>query len=108
MEINIEKMVQDAAEKVMHDLMDNGVFIGRWIPVSERLPDIPDGEDWVRCLCYGEMEITPDHVDDPNTVTRIEIVAYFKRWGWDGWFHPIAWMPLPEPYKEESEEVCEP
>lgn len=76
----------------------------KWIPCSERLPDIPDGEDWVRCLCYGEKEITPDHVDDPNTITSIEIVAYFRRYGWDGWFHPIAWMPLPEPYMAESEE----
>jgi len=77
----------------------------RWIPISERLPDIPDGEDWVRCLCYGEKEITTDHVDDPNTITCIEIVAYFRRYGWDGWFHPIAWMPLPEPYRAESEGV---
>ena len=78
----------------------------RWIPVSERLPDIPDGEDWVRCLCYGEKEITPDHVDDSNTITSIEIVTYFRRYGWDGWFHPIKWMPLPEqPYKAESEGV---
>jgi len=75
----------------------------KWIPVSERLPDIPDGEDWVRCLCYGEKEITPDHVDDSNTITRIEIVTYFRHYGWDGWFHPMAWMPLPEPYKAESE-----
>lgn len=78
-----------------------------WILCSERLPDIPDGEDWVRCLCYGEKEITPDHVNDSSTITCIEIVTYFRRYGWDGCFHPIAWMPLPEVYKAESEEEDE-
>lgn len=76
----------------------------RWIPCSERLPDIPDDKDWVRCLCYGEKEITPDHVDDPNTLTCIEIVTYFRRYGWDGWFHPIKWMLLPESCEAESED----
>ena len=77
----------------------------RWTPVTDRLPEIPDGEDWVRCLCYGEKEITPDHVDDSNTITRIEIVTYFRHYGWEGWFHPIAWMPLPESYTgQESED----
>lgn len=37
-EINIEKMAQNVAEKAIKELRDNGVFVGRWIPVSERLP----------------------------------------------------------------------
>lgn len=95
---NFNAMLSEAIFKKA--LSDSNKYCMEWVPCSERLPDIPDGEDWVRCLCYGEKEITPDHVDDPNTITRIEIVAYFRRYGWDGWFHPIAWMPLPGPYKE--------
>ena len=37
-EINIEKMANNVAEKAIQELRDNGIFIGRWISVSERLP----------------------------------------------------------------------
>lgn len=72
----------------------------KWIPVSERLPDI--GEYYVSevCLCYcsngaycfGELEAN-----------------IFGQVGWDcerddDYHEPVgevvAWMPLPEPYKE--------
>ena len=62
----------------------------RWIPVTERLPEV---EGATRCLVtvdiYGMDDYTairsyfPDTKDFNDTVT--------------------AWMPLPEPYKEVSE-----
>ena len=75
----------------------------RWIPVTERLPEKPYG-----CLVTVEDE-------EPMTGQWFEtILPYFV--GWDGkqWndaegeqcpFEVIAWMPLPEPYKAESEEL---
>jgi len=66
----------------------------RWIPVSERLPE--DGEE---VLCFLESE---------------EMAVLFRRnnWGQYEWvdggfatgsYDVIAWMPLPQPYKAESE-----
>jgi len=67
---------------------------GRWIPVSERVPE--DGEE---VLCFLESE---------------EMAVLFRRnnWGQYEWvdggfatgsYDVIAWMPLPQPYKAESE-----
>ena len=60
----------------------------RWIPVSERLPEL------------GEAVLTY-HEDDEeyqiNWVTDDETVEWFYE-------NPIAWMPLPKPYKAESED----
>lgn len=53
----------------------------RWIPVSERLPE--DGRylcDYGDCIDFGQI--------------------HNGKWYVDG---VIAWMPLPQPYKEESE-----
>lgn len=75
---------------------------GRWIPCSERLPEEPYG-----CLVT---------VWDTNIITMDEfenILPYFVGWDGEQWndadgeqcpFEVIAWMPLPEPYREEGEE----
>ena len=60
----------------------------RWIPCSERLPEDSDcyivtynaqkGNDrWTACNWYSA-----------------------NHGGWDRGCNPVAWMPLPEPYKE--------
>lgn len=69
-----------------------------WIPVSERLPEFPDGKNSVRCICYTG-----------NFVTSLEWCrnVYAKtergkapRWEWDGRISPwivTHWKPLPKP-----------
>lgn len=58
----------------------------RWIPVSERLPE------------ENEMVIVTSEFGN------VTLSTYWKKsYFWDD-NHVIAWMPLPEPYKAESED----
>ena len=61
----------------------------KWIPVSERLP-----EPYQRCLFTVER---PRWENEP-----VEYIVIVKAYGGERDF--TAWMPLPEPYKAESEE----
>ena len=77
----------------------------RWIPVSERLPEEAYG-------CLVTIEI-----DNPLTCEYASVILHCLV-GYDGetWndsdgiplsYEVIAWMPVPLPYKAESEEVCQ-
>ena len=54
----------------------------KWIPVSERLPD--DGETYLICTDEG----------------YIATIMYDRSMGWLLGANIIAYMPLPEPFKE--------
>ena len=67
-----------------------------WIPVSERLPEefavvlcCTDSEEIFIATYYGKMNDGTDCFDDHDGMY------------WEG--DVIAWMPLREPYKAESE-----
>ena len=68
----------------------------RWIPVSKRLPE-EDG--FYLATCDGEI----CGEDEP-----VSCMAEFENGKWvddeDDYQCVLAWMPLPEPYKAESEE----
>ena len=85
----------------------------RWIPCSERLPE--EDTEVLISYRYKEGEGDTDHVN-------IDITSYgttcfggreihtLKEWRQPfDYFHAnyevIAWMPLPEPYKEEKHET---
>jgi len=97
MEINIEKMAQNVTEKVMQNLMDNGVFIGSWIPVSERLPE--DRESVLLSTKTNEVFEGSYFDDDTN---RQWYSCRDETFIWNDIV--TAWMPLPKPYKVESED----
>lgn len=63
-----------------------------WIPVSERLPEKSD-----YCLCCDK--------------DGYMIIGWLSKWSKEWYFDDdevdmdvVAWMPLPQPYKAESEE----
>lgn len=73
---------------------------GHWIPCSERLPEMPFG-----CIVTVEED---DRNGEPQNVLYSEPVGYDgETWNRaDGEpisFEVVAWMPLPEPYKEREE-----
>lgn len=71
---------------------------GEWIPVSERLPEIH--QDVLLSLRSLDVDVG----------FRGETEPYFYVHGVGGCFYVkpqnvLAWQPLPEPYKAESEEL---
>ena len=82
----------------------------RWIPVSERLPE-KDGEYLVAVRSFCGL---PSYIDVLNFATDLHKVyaynfpehkcgfwEYDAEWGCDEVDDVMAWMPLPEEYKEE-------
>lgn len=89
----------DPAEVVADYLLDNGVTVQKWIPVSERLP-----ERFKKVLCWYEYRNGTGKM-----VQTYDIGFYFKDDTWGGEVSNgydtkvLAWMPLPEPPKEEKQ-----
>lgn len=74
--------------------------VPHWIPCEERLP-----EKTGRYLAWAVVSFIPDHVDEPNTIKQITIASYSTRtriWFGDNVEDVIAWMPLPNPFKEDK------
>lgn len=96
-EINIEKIAQNVARKAIQELRDNGVFVSRWIPVSERLPE--EETDVLICNRNGDIEISSGSY---STEVENDFIWYTSGWRFG---KVIAWMPSPAPFKpQESEE----
>ena len=92
----------DPIEAVADYLIDSGVTIQQWIPVTERLPehDLPKGSK------VKQIKVLVAYKTNSRWVTRTQIRAkgYWygepDRWSWVKTSDPIThWMPLPEPPK---------
>lgn len=98
--MDIEKMAQNVAEKAIQNLRDNGVFVSSWIPVSERLPKESGYylvNVYIEDCCFSEVSICWFAHSDDYSITAGE----WRECADDELV--TAWMPLPEPYKAESE-----
>lgn len=89
--MNIEKMAHNVAEKAIQELRDNGVFVGRWVSVSEGLPE--DGQNVLFCDIDNDIMVGYHIKGRPDT--------HFSQDGtYEDMKNVTAWMPLPKPYRE--------
>ena len=70
----------------------------RWIPVSVELPDVPIGTEDEEC---SEFNVMIKDACCPTTLKYAPDGAWFDDLG--EVYEVVAWMPLPEPYKEGEE-----
>lgn len=85
------KVIQDMIEQLQADLEQDEKENG-WTPVSERLPEA-SGTYQVTCM-DGRIYRS----------TYAKFQSKLKRWELTGarsYWKVTAWMPLPEPYKED-------
>ncbi len=68
--------------------------ICEWIPVSERLPS--DGGNYL--ITVADLRL--GHIGE-HTVTMADFYAKAKKW--NSVVDVYAWMPLPDPYREDGE-----
>lgn len=95
----ISGAIEDERELDGNEMRDLVEFLStleqepRWIPVSEKLPE-SDEE-------YHTFLVT----DNKGRVTLSEFYLSIsdRKPYWSGMIDVIAWMPLPKPYKTESE-----
>lgn len=75
----------------------------KWIPVSERLPEVALDEYGIRC---SKDVLVCDGADLRVGYFVKNIKRDFNYWVVYGEYYiePKAWMPLPEPYKQEAKE----
>ena len=90
MQLNTDYLNNCESEQEMNELfyyvleLQKQMQEPRWIPVSERLP-----EDGTYLICTDDGYIST--------------IMYDRSMGWLLDANIIAWMPLPQPYKAESE-----
>lgn len=94
----------DPAEVVADYLLDNGVTIQNWIPVSERLPE----DDLPKCSKVKQIKVLTALKSDKGVRTVRSQMRYRCTWYSDSapweWKYSGSeithWMPLPKPPQE--------
>lgn len=88
-------------------LLDNGVTLQKWIPVTERLPE-NDGRFICLTKCIGYNHMILSFAKDGEKVDYYDLTgkkdvwyAYDREWGFVATNLVTHWMPLPEPPKED-------
>lgn len=87
-------MAADVKE-IIRSHMDDAENDG-WIPVSERLPEVPEGTEDDDC---PEFNVTIKGADKATTLKYAPDGTWFDDSG--EVYKVVAWKPLPEPYKGE-------
>ena len=86
----------DDVAEIAEYLIDNGVTVQRWIPVTERLPDESGNYLTYDEYAYGYVEVL-------HYSARHEAFNAHDDTSNDHEMRCTHWMPLPEPPKEVAE-----
>lgn len=84
-------------EEIIHSHMNHngdGTEMVGWIPVSERLPEVPEGTEDDDC---PEFNVTIKEADKATTLKYSPDGTWFDDFG--EVYNVEAWQPLPEAYK---------
>ena len=101
------ELIDELQEAIEQDEKENG-----WIPVSERLPK--DEKEYLVTL--EKVHGTPEKLYGIASYLKFDDAGYWNenKYGYLEWdkysdghggtkmYKVIAWMPLPEPYKEDE------
>ena len=92
----------DRFRQGMIELVQKQPKVGEWIPVSERLPSEKEAWDYDEEEGIYEPNEFIVMIEGAEVPTVLFYDTKYKEWsdGLDGVYKVIAWMPLPEPYKE--------
>mgnify|MGYP003375056479 CR=1 FL=1 len=82
-------------KEIIRSHMDKAESNG-WIPVSERLPEVPEGTEDDDC---PEFNVMIKGAKKATTLKYATDGTWFDDWG--EVYKVVAWKPLPEPYKGE-------
>lgn len=77
----------------------------KWIPCSERLPEIKEGHESDVVLCYTDMEAYAFSRLQENIFGQCGFECEREDEYYTSVGKVIAWQPLPEPYKEDNNAV---
>ena len=90
---DIQKM-QDIEQAMLEKAYECGKQDAQqWVPTSERLPKV---REWVLCQCRARIMDVLRLTEDGSWNKNYPHAEYMSNF-------VIAWMPLPEPYREVSE-----
>ena len=81
--------------------IDSQPKAGEWIPVSEELPE----EEYDTVLVFLESNIYDIAIWHSEYGFRPWYEGYFGKSTPDWKSEVLAWMPLPEPYKEQNDAI---
>lgn len=99
-----------AAVHIADHLIENGVTIHGWIPVTERMPEerqsvVPGLGTVSKPVIVTWLDPTSDKPYPDNCFVREGITrnGEFTLHHINGDLVPVAWMPQPKPYQQPSE-----
>ena len=86
--------LQDLVNEKVNEIVDmmSEPKTGKWIPISEKLPETGDSI----LVTYSDGEVGIVWSARPKVWGKYEKA--------NNLIFPVAWMPLPEPYREDGEE----